>query len=370
MGNNKKRKSAATVGAVTLAAALALTGTYAWRSISQQAVNKKVVNANPGGRLHDDWNGTIKSVYVENFADQTVVKEEGTYKTAEDKDAAPIFVRVRMQEYMEFGPDAGGKKGDPTRDAVSVAKGKSIDKESEWNVHIPGSGDDPFHKYWNWETGESAGAVAYMPTFNRNKDSLTADINGTYNGKDGTYEHFDDFIAWKLNGENDANDATENVGVKTAKTYYDIDDNDKDEGPDQPGNGGEKNVNYAEVEEKHTTKQTLETKQVMTMKEWQDAGYPIGNYWVWDSDGWAYWAAPLEPGTATGLLLSKVTSNSDQLKDKCYYAINVVGEFASAGDWGEEADAQTNKEATGFYVNGITDDALDLLDRIITIQYE
>ena len=60
-GKAKQRKAASAVTAVAAAAAILLTGTFAWQSISQTALNEttgKIVN--PGGRLHDDFNGSNK----------------------------------------------------------------------------------------------------------------------------------------------------------------------------------------------------------------------------------------------------------------------------------------------------------------------
>ena len=82
-----KKKIAASVGAVGLAAVIALGGTFAWQSISQTALNEAMDTINPGGRLHDDFNGSNKNVYVENFT----------------KDGTAIFARVRLDEYMEIG---------------------------------------------------------------------------------------------------------------------------------------------------------------------------------------------------------------------------------------------------------------------------
>ena len=55
MSKHKKQLSA--VAAAALTVAVALTGTYAWQSISQKAKNVVVSEGNPGGRLHDDFNG-------------------------------------------------------------------------------------------------------------------------------------------------------------------------------------------------------------------------------------------------------------------------------------------------------------------------
>ena len=59
------------------------------------------------------------------------------------------------------------------------------------------------------------------------------------------------------------------------------------------------------------------------------------SYWVYDTDGWAYWAQAIEPDTSTGLLLNGLNQLS-MPDDDWHYAINVVGQFASLGDWGTE----------------------------------
>ena len=60
----KKRKKTAAVVATVMAVVLALTGTFAWQSISQTAMNETTGEVNPGGRLHDDFDGRNKDVYV------------------------------------------------------------------------------------------------------------------------------------------------------------------------------------------------------------------------------------------------------------------------------------------------------------------
>ena len=142
----KKRKLVSAITAVAVSAAILLGGTYAWQSISQTALNEKIVEVNPGGRLHDDFDGTNKDVYVENFGD------------------TPIFARVRLDEYMEIGAGAGLKTGAPDYDskkATPVKVGTDINDMSTWTTHIPGanSTNDPFHKYVEWEMG---GQTVYM----------------------------------------------------------------------------------------------------------------------------------------------------------------------------------------------------------------
>ena len=57
-----KKKIAASVGAVGLAAVIALGGTFAWQSISQTALNEAMDTINPGGRLHDDFTYLVAQI--------------------------------------------------------------------------------------------------------------------------------------------------------------------------------------------------------------------------------------------------------------------------------------------------------------------
>ena len=98
----KTRKIFAAGIAAALALVIGLTGTFAWQSISQQALNEAAQKyVNPGGRLHDDFNGTNKDVYVENFV------------SADDPAGVPIYARIRLDEYMEIGTGAGLKRRSP-----------------------------------------------------------------------------------------------------------------------------------------------------------------------------------------------------------------------------------------------------------------
>ena len=100
MSKQKNRKVASATMAIATAAASVLTGTFAWQSISQQALNEVAEEyVNPGGRLHDDFNGVNKDVYVENFM------------SADEAGGVPIFARIRLDEYLETGMGAGIKDG-------------------------------------------------------------------------------------------------------------------------------------------------------------------------------------------------------------------------------------------------------------------
>ena len=327
----RKRKVISAVAAVAVSAAILLTGTFAWQSVSQTALNEKTGTVNPGARLHDDFDGTNKDVYVENFMSAA----EG---------GVAIFARVRLDEYMEIGVGAGLKTGDAdydSKEAVSLVAGADINDVSTWKTHIPDDETDVFHDdYWSWTLG---GQTTYMPTFNKNKDSLAADINGTYDGTDAADDiHYDDYVPY-ANGEQ-----------KTANTVYDADENEIDE-----GDGAVEGANITTVEETHTATSTLDGT-VMTMAEWKAAGSKPGAYWVYDVDGWAYWAQAIEPGTATGLLLDGISLQKEP-GDNWYYGINVVGQFATMGDWG------TAEGSDGFFGENDgpapTADALFLLNQ-------
>ena len=362
-----RKKITTSALAIVMAAAIALSGTFAWQSISQNALNE-AMGANPGGRLHDDFSGPggTKDIYVENFGSQ------------------PIYARVRLDEYMEIGTDAGTKDGTTGNSAAtSLVTTADIDDVTTWTTHIPGAtsadtgagtespswatAGETFHKYWTWTMGgqdaaNTDGTTIYMPTFNKNQDSLAADINGTLEGiTPGDAIHYDDYHAYTT------------AETKTADAYYDADDNTTDEDSTKPGNGGTQGTNYTVVNVFNDTA-TTETAKVITMAEWltlpddtSASGSTAGNTkadikaWVYDTDGWAYWSQPIAPNTATGLLLDKIAQTSAPINGEWYYAINAVGQFITADDLGNATDAD------GFYSNGgsaPSSDALTLLETI------
>ena len=362
MTNRKKRRAA--IIAVTCAILVALSGTFAWQSISQQALNEAKGISNPGGRLHDDYSGPdgTKDVYVENFGDQD------------------IFARVRLDEYMEIGKGAGTKgtyseetgwTASADNKATSLVNGANINDVTTWTTHLPGdvdanisTGDESktqwtdssktFRNYFTWTMGgegDNNGQTVYMPTFNKNKDSLAADINGTLEGKNGTA--YADYVEY-----------TKDQTV-SGTVYEDADDNTVDEGANDPtkkGNGGTESVNFRAIQgQNHTAKETL-TASVITMATYQsmdDEGKTAFAGWVYDADGWAYWSQPIKAGTATGLLLDEVSTKDKA--DEWYYGINVVAQFVTANDLGK-----TGENATGFFADGgqmPSSDALDLLAR-------
>ncbi len=389
----KKAKAAALVVAIALA--IALTGTFAWQSVNQTALNEANEPDNPGGRLHDDFSGfeatDTKDIYVENFGNQV------------------IYARVRLDEYMEIGKGAGlfgTVDGDgnvtrnPENEAVPLVEGTDINNVATWTTHLPGESADEtgvgteepewkdptktFHTFWTWTmggqdtTGNPDGKTVYMPTFNKNKDSLKADINGTMAGLDKNPDEgelYDDYHKYT------ANETAARVRDTDAETYpdgaaYDKDEDTTDECGPYGGAGGTgvENTNYEMKEETHTARETM-SASVITMGEYKlksPADKAAFQGWVYDADGWAYWSQPIKPGTptetdkfvtnATGLLLDRIVM-TNQLSDPWYYGINAVGQFITADDLGRIGTTKS-----GFYTEGQgpapSEDALNLLEGI------
>ena len=341
MADKKKLTTAVVAGATALA--LVLGGTFAWTSISQQARNEAVVDINPGGRLHDDFNGANKDVYVENFGDTTT--------------GVPIYARIRLDEYLEIGQDAGIKTvaDGETRRAVSIIDGSAdINDPTTWTTYIPSVDEidgtlSAGAAYWTWALGnDSTDGRYYMPTFNKNKDSLKADINGTYEGTvAGDIVHYDDY---RVYGDSQ---------TVTADAEYDFDDDTVDE--ENPSVRDDVNDPWDDHDvyhesETHTAQQISTTASVITMKQWiEDYDSQPGAYWVYDTDGWAYWAQAIAPGETTGMLLDGI-SMSKVPDDSWYYGINVVGQFVTASDLSAfSMDGQTMTSEAEDLLAAITD---------------
>ncbi len=362
MAINKQKVTTAVVAGVT-AVALVLGGTFAWTSIQQEARNEAVVDINPGGRLHDDFDGrnlatagsfANKDVYVENFGD--------------NETGVPIFARVRLTEYMEIGQQAGNKTiTDGTKKADSLIEGRDINDLTNWDVYKYGE-TTAFSEYWSWTLGDDGtenDLPYYLPTFNKNKDSLTADINGTYEGSvDGDIVHYDDFILYGPGG----------VSSVTGTEVYDHDSNTEEETGDERTVTNDRTQPiddysvYEALNVEHTAVQMTQTSTVISMEEYKalsDEEKTNNAYWVFDTDGWAYWSKPIAPGATTGLLLDGITM-SRVPDDNWYYSINVKGQFATASDlsaftdmssdaaalFAEISDSKTTLSIEGF--DGIT----------------
>ena len=273
-----------------------------------------------GVRPHVDVSGSNVNIYAENYTS--------------GPDALDAFVRVRLEEYMEIGKNAGQDVVQEER-AKSLVDSASMTDESTWTIHK--EGESVFSHYWYWYMG---GETVYMPSFNRNKDSDAVETNGTCVFTNHV-QQANDYVEYGMGDE------------VTDQAVYDADDNDLDEGADAV-----LNTNYKLVNETHQAQSTLTATCVMTMEQWLDYGGDFtGNFWVADTDGWYYWASPLSPGDATGCLVSGINMIR-QPGDNWYYGVNAVFQAVTAQDAGRN-------DGSGFFTGlGPTENAITLLNTL------
>jgi len=241
---------------------LIVTGTFAWTNFRSRATSQRF---GTGATLHDyrSENGEYRQIHIENWGSE------------------PLFVRIRLDEYMEIGSGAGLRSVDtdentgesipnPQNLAKPLIDGASIDDPSTWEPHDPTAFDPSrclagFHDFWEWEMG---GQRYYFPApeeyrTNKNFVDTSSPVDLTA-------------------------DSVNEVGVRARRTRF---------------------------------------AQVQSL-EWTIDGSPIGDFWVIDQDfGWAYWASPLNPGDSTGLLLSQVTQTI-QPEEDYFYDVNVIAQMA------------------------------------------
>lgn len=413
MKRKTARRATIAVVAVVMASSL-LSGTYAWQMLRSSVPNANINLKNPGGRLHDDFNGLnttvlstqgndtqnkVKNVYVENFT------EAGK---GED-----IYARIRLYEYLEIGTGAGKADGTKGKYAKSLLE-KDEDNDGEnditfddadsWTIHKWDSQASQISDYIALSTG---GSTVYLPTYNMDQDNIHSEVNGTLAGSDGNIltlkDAYDDYQVYEVGdtapgvevwaADEDGQDEIDNAGI-TAQDLIDavLDENgavrseiDENATTLTLKNGtafditkvvtdssGAVSAIYLDLTEDdvensqiklvvtqpHEAKKTLTTEAFLSMESWiNDYNSLAGPYWVYDTDGWVYWASPIEPGTATGCLINGIYTAKEKMPSEYYYGLNVVAQFATKDDW-KDADE-------GFGADGtITEDGLALLDAI------
>ena len=363
MNTRKLKKLGSAVIAIICALLIFITGTYAFQIMTQQGWGRAVSRDQlPTGRLHVDqevvgdnfgelnWypgQSANNEVYVENFGDIT-----------------PIFTRVRLFEYMESGIGAQLHPKDADfagRDVQPLIEGADRLDPTTWEVVLPHSEEtgepSAFRNYW--ALTQDGGSKHFMPTFNQDPVSREPDVKGdawglvpmspeqpnsTRRGLPHAVEDERDYLtdqAYAYPPEAGLSDYFEQNPTyeATVKTYdWDLDIHIMDTAPVP-----------------HTARETLDAK-IMTMEQWHDAGKPVGEIWVLDTDGWAYWAEALEPGEATGLLLNEMTYISPAI-GTIYYAIYADAQMATLSSWELAFD-------------DLTDDAEDLMNTIANPAYE
>ena len=322
-----KRKAMAAAITVSLVT-LIVSGTFAWTSLYSQKLNEWYGSGNPetgpGGTLHDDHDNEVaddqnKQVYVENWGDE------------------PLYVRIKLGEYMEVGQGSGLKSM-----ATDQTTGKPISNPDNLSLPVRGyAGYIDYPEQWSviW-TGDRLNEAGDAPTGYPPWSKLST------------------FWTWQMGGQKYYYPAS--VDSRTVKSYVD---------QNSPGDLTAESVNNDGI----NARQTL-TASIMSMTAWKAAGSPIGNYWVIDrTDGWAYWAAPLQPNDATGLLINTVTmattaGNYPQyfdLSKSYYYGIHVTAQMATKDGAKDSNGVLDNYTRFGdISQGGWTEDGKSLMDII------
>jgi len=367
MKTNRLKKKGTVALAILCAIAIALTGTFAFQSVAQQGWGQAVARDQfPTGRLHIDQEviGTLpgnnfgemtwrpgdtanKEIYVENFDDLT-----------------PIFVRVRLSEYMETGPGAELNPNDPdfaTRTAQPLIAGTNRLDPTTWTTLIPnaasGTNSARFRDYW--KLTQDGGDKWFMPTFNQDPVSREPDVKGDAWGLIPALPELPNSTRRGLPsaalGNPDIVDQPHayppaaglsdyfelnTTHSATVKTYdWDLELPVMDTAPIT-----------------QTAKETLDA-EIMTMAEWNAANQPVGDIWVLDTDGWAYWASPLAAGEATGLLMNEMKYTSPAV-GTMYYAVYADADLATLSQlpmaWDNTASNAPMSKAAETLVKVIT----------------
>jgi len=354
----KLRRRVSTGAFLMVALSLIAVGTFTWTSISQRALNEASFNFdNPGGRIHDDYEGfgdssnggllqgnTNKDIYAENYS------------------LSNIFVRVKFTEYMEVGPGAGKYTVDSANNNAMVPDASNqshplanagldnatLNDRSTWATYIP-EAPSALRDFVTWNLGDGNTArKIYMPTFNQNNMDLSATVTGEAIDERTWGQRTDyDLSTNPLPGTQDQWTLGE-TNTSTLRTW----DTSTQSEVQTPGIT-------------HTAVPTLApdpsvTNGLMLMADWLAQGSPTGNFWVYDTDGWAYWANPLPSQEATSLLLDSLDAQAAKpgtpyYGQDMYYVINVISDFATSDELTSGANAWP----------GVSANAQTLLDKII-----
>ena len=219
----------------------------------------------------------------------------------------PIYTRIRLREYMATGSE---------NNLLSIEPNQDINKPETWGIHIPMSDDTPeicgsstnpqsnFHTYWSWKMG---GQKYYYPAPDDKRGTVTNDMSYVDSG------------------------SPPDLYAQSPDSIYG----------------------------KHVSR-TLNS-EVLTMGQWISAGRPVGEYWVIDTDGWAYWADAIKPGAATGLLLDSA-SLVHNIQEYYHYMISVEAQMVTKANEDGTANDYTKFGSAEFF--GWTENGRELMELI------
>ena len=345
----KKIKKALVVGVLLLI--LLATGTYAWTSFNQRAINPLwavALESNPGGRIHNNYDGFgsgvhNQDIYAENFGD------------------SDLFVRIQLREFLSLD-------GFPIGDTDIYDPGTWPVYISDLNdVHARREGTDTYDigaAGVTWQLGEEFGAERkmFMPTHNQVTEPAidTTEATGV---ADGIFDNPNTYLMtsttgnavdWIASGNLSGITHMEGFAEEGEQTGATIDDGSHDFWRNR---SIENQIYIAPLLEsyedspdtivvtpavEHRAQETLAPEEdvslsngrvgVMTVANWQELPPEEreGNFWILDRDGWFYWNGAIPPGEgllsqATSLLLDEIAVDIDG--DDWEYATAINGEF-------------------------------------------
>ena len=275
-----KKRVALLVSLLTVVCLIAAIGTtLAWTDFSQSVVNRFRGTTDPQATLHDEYDGENKDIFVENSGNQD------------------IYVRIRLDEYMEIG----GKSFVEKVGGVDVtAKTKDLWQPHLWpqtagtditecNCVDAGNSAHKFHSYYAWTV--SGAARDYNP------------------GTPGLPYTKLDPITGKV--DTTGSETTQAAAKPITMTEY-LRLKALSEDPAVIDHGLSARMSAEEI------------------AAWTAA--TTTGCWILDADGWAYWSVALKPDTATNLLLDEVSSTGKDIPDDWYYAIDVKMQAVTSND--------------------------------------
>jgi hypothetical protein len=270
-GKSRTKKPLFAGAACALTAALLLSGVFAWTDFTQSRTNKFRGQQDADVCLHDEFdetgeNGVFdKDVFVENSGHNTV------------------YVRVRLDEYMQVGDTVFDSSADP-RD------------KNTWTPHtydgasILDSGNADAGKYYDYYEWEMSGAK-------RGYNPGTPGMVYTRLGADGKVD--------TTTGTEQTANAAPPVKLSAAVEI-----------------GGKVAASEPLTDEEEAAWDAI-LAGVWLLDDTDEAA---------NGGGWAYWSAPLKIGEATNLLLDKVTLRKEPVDD-WIYRIDVKLQAVTSNDF-------------------------------------
>jgi hypothetical protein len=377
------KKLATAVLSVTLAAILAVGGTFAYTSMRQVATNEAPFSLTNGVRLHNDYKydtsvtpgSTAESDFAYTGGQNAVGANHDIY--VENYGDRDLYLRVKLYEYNEL--DGTPAKADTAADKPLGDGGST----PAWDAFIIADKTDAVgaaavthYDAWAWTMGSAAGSY-YMPTNNKADydsnsnviNATTADVTYLPEQPDNSYDvgllptasdpdlPYSPGVYDTVDAESDTNPDADDVGAYSAD----------DMGYDPTATDGKELLPHNAYGAGVAASPVSEVAAMANYKTDIVSG-TVDNTWVCDTDGWWYWSQPLAPGAATGLLLDEVKSLYDITKPYKYGIYAVVEAAGWSELFGQGVQLSVNDAFTVAGSSKPTADAFDMLAQMGAVE--